>query len=140
MLAFPAAAFATNCYVVAPGPGQECLVVDPGIGVVDTLRDIFVEHRLRPAAVLLTHGHADHVWSVTPVSRTAGEATAVRAPVPVHVHADDRYRLRDPLEQLEGQAADRGELEPPQPGVQVGGQRRRRGAHCSPSPASAPKA
>ena len=54
MLAFPAAAFATNCYVIAPGPGEECLVVDPGIGVLDTLHDIFAEHRLRPAAVLLT--------------------------------------------------------------------------------------
>ena len=31
-VAFPAAAFGTNCYVLAPGPGQECLVVDPGIG------------------------------------------------------------------------------------------------------------
>ena len=32
-IGFPAAAFATNCYVLAPGAGQECLVVDPGIGV-----------------------------------------------------------------------------------------------------------
>ncbi|MFC3687466.1 MBL fold metallo-hydrolase [Aquipuribacter hungaricus] len=98
-----ATAFGTNCWVLADAPGQECLVVDPGFGVTDRLRDVLREHRLRPAAVLLTHGHADHVWSVTPVSRTAGEATAVRAPVPVHVHADDRYRLRDPLEQLGAQ-------------------------------------
>ncbi len=27
---FPAGSWATNCYVVAPGPGQECVVVDPG--------------------------------------------------------------------------------------------------------------
>ena len=36
----PAAAFATNCYVIAPGPGEECIVVDPGIGVEETLREI----------------------------------------------------------------------------------------------------
>ena len=87
-VAFPAAAFGTNCYVLAPGPGEECLVVDPGIGVEETLRDVLAEHRLRPAAVLLTHGHIDHVYSVTPV---CGGDTAA------YVHTDDRYRLHDPL-------------------------------------------
>ena len=87
-VAFPAAAFDTNCYVLAPGPGEECLVVDPGIGVEDTVRAVLEEHRLRPAAVLLTHGHIDHVYAVTPV---CGGTTAA------YVHADDRYRLADPL-------------------------------------------
>ena len=87
-VAFPAAAFGTNCYVLAPGPGEECLVVDPGIGVEETLRDVLEEHRLRPAAVLLTHGHIDHVYSVAPV---CGGDTAA------YVHSDDRYRLHDPL-------------------------------------------
>jgi hydroxyacylglutathione hydrolase len=87
-VAFPAAAFGTNCYVLAPGPGQECLVVDPGIGVEQTLRDVLAQHRLKPAAVLLTHGHIDHVYSVTPV---CGADTAA------YIHADDRYRLVDLL-------------------------------------------
>ncbi|GGK76318.1 MBL fold metallo-hydrolase [Ornithinimicrobium pekingense] len=81
-------AFGTNCYVLAPGPGEECLVVDPGIGVTDRVAEVLAEHRLRPAAVLLTHGHADHVWSVTPV---CGGTTAA------YIHGDDRYRLEDPL-------------------------------------------
>lgn len=98
MLAFPAAAFGTNCYVVAHGPGQECLVVDPGIGVVETLREIFEEHSLRPAAVLLTHGHMDHVFSVTPVCRDSGPAY-----LPAFIHEDDRYRLRNPVDLLEPQ-------------------------------------
>ena len=87
-VAFPAAAFGTNCYVLAPGPGEECVVVDPGIGVEQTLRDVLAEHRLRPAAVLLTHGHIDHVYSVAPV---CGGDTAA------YIHTDDRYRLDDPL-------------------------------------------
>jgi hydroxyacylglutathione hydrolase len=87
-IAFPAAAFGTNCYILAPGAGQECLVVDPGIGVEDTVRDTLAEHRLRPAAVLLTHGHLDHVYAVTPV---CGGTTAA------YIHGDDRYRLEDPL-------------------------------------------
>ena len=87
-IGFPAAAFGTNCYVLAPAAGEECLVVDPGIGVEETLRDVLAEHRLRPAAVLLTHGHIDHVYSVTPVC--GGRHAA-------YIHADDRYRLHDPL-------------------------------------------
>ncbi len=87
-ISFPAAAFATNCYVIADGPGEECVVVDPGIGTEETLREVLREHRLKPAAVLLTHGHIDHVYSVTPVC--GGELAA-------YIHADDRYRLVDPL-------------------------------------------
>jgi len=69
--------------------GEECLVVDPGIGVLDQLAEVLAGHRLRPAAVLLTHGHLDHVYSVTPVCGGHGVAA--------HIHADDRYRLDDPL-------------------------------------------
>lgn len=84
-------AFAENCWVLAPGPGEECVVVDPGVGVLDGLLEVFRTDRLRPSAILLTHGHVDHIWSVTPVCRSA-------EPVPaVHVHPDDAYRLRDPL-------------------------------------------
>ena len=90
---FPAAAFGTNCYVVATAPGEECLVVDPGIGVLDELAEVLRTHRLRPAAVLLTHGHVDHVYSVTPVCGAHG--------VPALVHADDAYRLKDPLALLD---------------------------------------
>ena len=93
MIGFPAAAFDTNCFVLATGEGQECVVVDPGIGVTDTLAEVFRELRLRPAAVLLTHGHLDHVYSVTPVCRGGGFAA--------YIHGDDRYRLRDPLADLD---------------------------------------
>ena len=86
---FPAPVFGTNCYVVAPGPGEECLVVDPGIEVLDQLAATLEEHRLRPAAVLLTHGHLDHTYSVTPVCGAHGVAA--------YLHADDAYRLVDPL-------------------------------------------
>ncbi|WP_369069498.1 MBL fold metallo-hydrolase [Kineococcus terrestris] len=84
-----ATAFGTNCYVLAPQRGEECVVVDPGVGVADRLAELLRRHRLRPAAVLLTHGHLDHVHSVTPVCGAHGVAATV--------HADDRHRLRDPL-------------------------------------------
>ncbi|HPF76960.1 MAG TPA: MBL fold metallo-hydrolase [Phycicoccus elongatus] len=87
-IAFPAQAFATNCYVIAPGEGEECLIVDPGIGVEDTVAEVLAQYRLKPAAVLLTHGHLDHVYAVAPV---CGGNTAA------YIHGDDRYRLQDPL-------------------------------------------
>lgn len=90
---FPAAAFATNCYVVAPGPGQDAIVVDPGIGVLDQLAGVLRQHRLRPVSVLLTHGHVDHVYSVTPVCGAHGISAVV--------HSEDRYRLGDPLASLD---------------------------------------
>jgi hydroxyacylglutathione hydrolase len=93
LVGFPALAFATNCYVVAPAAGEECLVVDPGVGVEQRLAEVLAEHRLRPAAVLLTHGHVDHVYAVTPVCSGAGVAAAV--------HEADAYRLRNPLSSLD---------------------------------------
>lgn len=91
-IAFPAAAFATNCYVIATSAGEECLIVDPGIGVEDRIAEVLAQHRLRPAAVMLTHGHLDHVYAVTPV---CGSDTAA------YIHTDDRYRLKDPIANLD---------------------------------------
>jgi hydroxyacylglutathione hydrolase len=88
-IGFPAAVAGTNCYVLAPEPGEECVIVDPGVGVTGQLSEVLREHRLRPGAVLLTHGHFDHVYSVTPVCGSAGVAA--------YIHGDDRYRLKDPL-------------------------------------------
>lgn len=89
---FPAQAFATNCYVLATGKGQECVIVDPGIGVQEQLTQVLTDLDLKPTAVLLTHGHVDHVYSVTPVcGGTMG----------AYIHSDDRYRLHDPLAGLD---------------------------------------
>ncbi len=92
---FPAQAFDTNCYVVAPGPGEQCVVVDPGIGVADQLDEVLREHGLQPVAVLLTHGHLDHTFSVTPVCGAKG--------IPAFVHPDDRDQLADPARYLSPQ-------------------------------------
>ena len=93
VVGFPAAAFDTNCFVLARQEGEECVVVDPGVGVVDRLEDVLGQYRLKPAAVLLTHGHLDHVYAVTPVCGAHG--------VPAVIHPDDRYRLADPISTLD---------------------------------------
>lgn len=87
--AFPAGPWGTNCYVAATGAGTECVVVDPGYDAAAGVADLVREHRLKPVAVLLTHGHVDHMWSVTPIAGTY-DATA-------WVHPADRHLLTDPL-------------------------------------------
>ncbi|HVA61918.1 MAG TPA: MBL fold metallo-hydrolase [Mycobacteriales bacterium] len=85
---FPAGPPQTNCWVVAPAPGEECVVVDPGIDAEPALDALLAEHRLRPVAVLLTHGHFDHTFSVVPVCGARG--------IPAWIHPDDRGQLADP--------------------------------------------
>ena len=85
---FPAGAFAANCYVVASAPGTECVIIDPGQDAERGIDELLTEHRLKPAAVLLTHGHIDHVWSVAPVCGAKG--------IPAYIHPDDRALLSDP--------------------------------------------
>ena len=57
----------TNCFVVATGPRSECIVIDPGKDAMPGVDEVVREHHLQPVAVLVTHGHLDHMWSVTPV-------------------------------------------------------------------------
>jgi len=89
---FPAGSFAANCFLVAPEPGAECVIIDPGEGAGTGIADIVAEHRLKPVAVLLTHGHIDHVWSVAPVCGARG--------IPAYIHPDDRALLSDPARGL----------------------------------------
>jgi hydroxyacylglutathione hydrolase len=88
VVGFPAGPWQTNCWVVAPVAGEECVVIDPGYGAEEPLDAILAEHRLRPVAVLLTHGHVDHTWSVVPVCGAKG--------VPALMHPADRGMLVEP--------------------------------------------
>jgi hydroxyacylglutathione hydrolase len=99
---FPAGAFAANCYLVASAPGAECLIIDPGQDAEAGIEEIVERYRLRPAAVLLTHGHIDHIWSVAPVCGARDIAA--------YIHPADRDLLTDPAKGL-----------PMQPGQQLFG-------------------
>lgn len=84
--------FATNCWVIAPGANQECVVVDPGIGdptLVKEIRKVVDAHRLKVSAILVTHGHLDHSFSILPLQRDVAGGR-------VFVHRSDRDLLTDP--------------------------------------------
>ena len=89
---FPAGAFAANCYIVAPAPGEECVIIDPGQDAERGIEELLARYRLKPVAVLLTHGHIDHVWSVGPVCGAKG--------IPAWIHPADRGLLADPASGL----------------------------------------
>ena len=89
---FPAGMLACNCYVLAPRKGSDAIVVDPGQRAMGTLRRVLDENRLTPAAVLLTHGHIDHIWSAQKVADTYG--------CPAFIHPEDRHMLADPIRGL----------------------------------------
>jgi glyoxylase-like metal-dependent hydrolase (beta-lactamase superfamily II) len=91
---FPAGAFGTNCYAVATGAGssalrQECVVVDPGMEAVEPLAAMLADNGLVPVAVVLTHGHLDHTFSVLPVCEGYD--------IPAYLHPADAGMLSDPL-------------------------------------------
>lgn len=89
---FPAGAWGTNCYLVAPAAGEECVIIDPGHQATQGVEDAVRKHRLKPVAVILTHGHIDHVASVVPVCGAHD--------VPAWIHPADRYMMSDPEKAL----------------------------------------
>ncbi|HEU5472851.1 MAG TPA: MBL fold metallo-hydrolase [Actinophytocola sp.] len=98
VVGFPTGAFQANCYLIAAGEGEPCLIVDPGQDAEEPIREALAKHRLSPVAVLLTHGHFDHVYAVTPVCDGND--------IPAWIHPEDRAMLTDPLKGLSAQATE----------------------------------
>ena len=81
--------FATNCWVIATGPGQECIIVDPGMpDISHEIEGIVRENNLKPVAALITHGHLDHTFSVKPL--------ADGYDISSYIHVEDRLALAHP--------------------------------------------
>lgn len=86
---FPAGSLGTNCYIVAPAVGEQCVIIDPGQDAAAGVSEIVRANGLQPVAVLLTHGHVDHTMSVVPVCGSYG--------VPAYIHPEDRSMLAAPF-------------------------------------------
>ncbi|MFC8506983.1 MBL fold metallo-hydrolase [Streptomyces sp. NPDC057411] len=84
--------FGTNVHIVAAGPGNPCLIVDPGHDSREAVLRAVRAHRLTPEAILITHGHMDHTWDAVPLARHYG--------VPAWIHPADRYQLGAPAKGL----------------------------------------
>lgn len=80
--------WATNCAVLGDRSRGEAVVVDPGQHGGRDVPALLDALGVRPVAVLLTHGHLDHLWAGPELARAHG--------IPVLLHADDRWLWDDP--------------------------------------------
>lgn len=73
--------FQANCYLARRRGARRALVIDPG-AEADRVRKALADWDAAPEALLLTHGHADHVGAVAELWTEEGP--------PVYLHPDDR--------------------------------------------------
>jgi hydroxyacylglutathione hydrolase len=77
----------TNCYVVrSDRSASEAVVVDPG-GEADRLLSELAGMNANCLAILITHGHWDHLGAVADLAEATG--------APVHMAEDERVLLED---------------------------------------------
>ena len=78
----------TNCYIVrASSNAREAVVVDPS-GDVGDVETVLAELGARCVAILLTHGHWDHLVGVAELADASG--------APVYMAEGERALLEDP--------------------------------------------
>ena len=82
---------AVNCYIVRPEGGRECVVIDPG-DRVKKIEKVIDENGLCVKAILLTHGHFDHIGAVDELKA----ATCAK----IYIHAADAEKLTDAKKSL----------------------------------------
>ena len=81
----------TNTYVVY-NESKDCLVIDPSTGV-DPVLQFIVQEQFTPQAILITHGHFDHIGGIP-------ELVSRFPSLPVYIHPGERSMLRRPEENL----------------------------------------
>lgn len=84
--------YGTNCWIIAPSKGAECVVVDPGIGIPNLCKEIgekLREHNLKVGAIFITHGHLDHTYSLYSLSQDFIDSDT-------YIHKADRDLLAFP--------------------------------------------
>jgi hydroxyacylglutathione hydrolase len=72
VVSLPLGAYETNCYVVCAEGSTDAVVIDPGDSA-ETVQRVLSERGLVLRAILVTHGHLDHIGAV----RDLAEATGV---------------------------------------------------------------
>lgn len=79
----------TNVYLVTNEETQETVVVDPAY-LTDEIKYAIDAQGLKIKAIILTHGHFDHIMGIDQFEQEYGE-------LPVYVHEDDVETMRDPV-------------------------------------------
>ena len=90
--------FLTNCYILRDSQdATDCIIIDPGLQP-QPLIDFLQNNDLKPLAVILTHGHADHFAGLDALKNNYPN-------IKVHIHKLDAEMLADPHSNLSLMAA-----------------------------------
>ncbi len=73
----------TNCYIIADR--DRCLIIDPA-DEGDFIASQLIRSKIEPEAILLTHGHFDHMLS-------SGELQMIYS-IPVIMHIEDMFLIK----------------------------------------------
>lgn len=79
--------FSGNTYIISADGSDKCLIVDAGVSA-GTVAAACEKYALLPVAILLTHGHFDHIYELDRIRTLFG--------IPAYVHTDEQNFLTDP--------------------------------------------
>ena len=85
LMRMPLGSYGTNCYVLGDTSVGKAFIIDPGTSeVMQSLE----KHELTPEAILLTHGHHDHIGGIQGILKDYN--------IPVYIHKADADYLHNP--------------------------------------------
>lgn len=82
ILCFPVGEMSANCYLLIDDTTQDCFILDPGDDA-EFLSTEILKRQLHPQAILLTHGHFDHLLGTLELSLNFN--------LPVYLHPQDLF-------------------------------------------------
>jgi len=91
VITIPVGFLETNCYLLFEEDNKNAVCIDPGADSEKIIK-IIEENKLLLDAVLLTHGHGDHIGGLSDLLK--------KYDVPVYIHLEDETMLRSPGENL----------------------------------------